>query len=188
MKIMKPVLNNVFRSLILVCLTLVILPSCKEGKKHKSSSEKEQISFDVNSLQQDMTVIRELRGQLLYMPVYSNVPYQIDTMLFNMSAFVAIHNTDLSKNIMLTKVLYFDQDGNIVTDFLKKSPISINPLATKDFYIPYEDQSGTGANFLIEWVSDLPVSEPLIESVTLCLKPNNTLAVTSQGKVLKEKI
>jgi len=134
-----------------------------------------------------MSPIKKIRGQLLYLPVYSNMPYQIDTVKFDMSAFIAIHNTDLISQICLTKVLYFNQNGKLVDDFLKKGNITIEPLATKDFYIPYEDQSGTGANFLVEWVADTLVNEPLIESVTLCLKPNNTMAVLSLGKIIREK-
>jgi hypothetical protein len=104
-----------------------------------------------------------------------------------MSAFIAIHNTDITSSITLTRVLYFNQGGKLVNDYLKKGNMKIDALATKDFYVPYEDQSGTGANFLIEWVADTLVNEPLIESVTTCLKPNNTVAVLSQRKILREK-
>jgi hypothetical protein len=134
-----------------------------------------------------MSPVKKVSGQVLYLPVYSNMPYQIDTLKFDMSAFLAIHNTDLSSKIRLTQVLYFNQNGKLVYNFLEKGSISIDPLATKDFYIPYDDQSGTGANFLVEWVADSLVNEPLFESVTLCLKPNNTVAVLSQGKILSEK-
>ncbi len=145
------------------------------------------MDFDPGQLGTGMSPKKKVRGQLLYLPIYSNLPYQIDTVKFNMSAFIAVHNTDLISEIYLTKVLYFNQDGKLVLDFLKQGNLSIDPLATKDFYIPYEDQSGTGANFLVEWVADTLVNEPLFEAVTLCLKPNNSVAVLSQGKILSEK-
>ncbi|HEX2970033.1 MAG TPA: DUF3124 domain-containing protein [Bacteroidales bacterium] len=163
-----------------------LLFSCNNVSRNKSES-KDSVIFDPNTLNDDFETCKQIRGQLLYLPVYSNVPYQIDTLKFDMSAFVAIHNTDLYNNIRLSKVLYFDQKGRLVDDFLKEESISISPLSTKDFYIPYEDQSGTGANFLVEWHADSLVNEPLIEAVTLCVKPNNTVAILSHGRIMREK-
>jgi len=165
---------------------LITLGSCVNSSKDHIPLNQPK-DFDPSILRSDMSPIKKVSGQLLYLPVYSNMPYQIDTVKFDMSAFVAIHNTDLFSQIFLTKVLYFNQNGKLVDDFLKKGKIALNPLATKDFYIPYEDQSGTGANFLVEWVADTLVNEPLFEAVTLCLKPNNSVAVLSQGKILSEK-
>lgn len=170
----------------MVWIIIPLLLSCNSQLRN-NSEEKESSSFNPSTLNDDFDAYKQIKGQLLYLPVYSNVPYQIDTVKFDMSAFVAIHNTDLYNKIMLTKVLYFNQDGRLVDDFLQNRMISIPPLATKDFYIPYEDQSGTGANFLIEWSADTLVNEPLVESVTICVKPNNSVAILSQGKIMREK-
>lgn len=174
-------MKNTF--LIILCLVSI---SCKDSKQ-RAALNPGTTDFDHSILNADLLPVKLVSGQLLYLPVYSNVPYQIDTIKFDMSAFIAIHNTDLLNPIILTRVLYFNQEGKLVNDFLKNQKLKIAPLATKDFYVPYEDQSGTGANFLIEWVADSLVTEPLIESITTCLKPNNTVAVLSQGKIIKEK-
>lgn len=174
------------KRLVIFCLIIAAAISCTR-KQEKNGSPSSVREFDPSSLKSDMVPVKQVYGQLLYMPVYSNMPYQIDTVKFDMSAFVAVHNTDLRNPISLTKVLYFNQNGKLVDDFLGNKPIKLDPLATKDFYIPYEDQSGTGANFLIEWVADSLVNEPLVESITLCLKPNNTVAVLSKGKIISEK-
>jgi hypothetical protein len=174
------------KELTIFCTLLIFLNSC--GKETENLPKNSPREFDDSILRSDYSPTKLVRGQLLYMPVYSNVPYQLDTMLFDMSAFVAIHNVDIKHPIFLSNVLYFDQEGRLVDDFLKGQNIKLEPLATKDFYIPYEDKSGTGANFLIEWTSDTLVCEPLVESITLSLKPNNTVAVISQGKIIKEKL
>lgn len=158
--------------------------SCSESRRKVPL--KQPVEFDRSSLKAGLKPSQGTDGQLMYLPVYSNIPYLIDTGMFDMSAFVAIHNTDLELPITLTQVLYFDQDGRLVDNYLEDGNMEIAPLATKNFYIPYEDKSGTGANFLIEWISDTLVNEPLIESVTLCLKPNNTLAILSRGKVIRQ--
>lgn len=171
---------------IICALLLLTAVACNNPSKSRQQV-KRMPDFDMSELNQELLPAKMLRGQLVYLPVYSNVPYQIDTIKFDMSAFIAIHNTDLLSPVRLTKVLYFDQEGKLVNDYLKNITIEIPPLATRDFYVPYDDQSGTGANFLIEWVSDTLVNEPLIESVTVSLKPNNTAAILSQGKVIREK-
>jgi hypothetical protein len=169
----------------LFLILIFVLISCKDVNK-QTSIQTGAIDFNAESLNPELVSVKMVTGQLLYLPVYSNIPYQIDTIKFDMSAFIAIHNTDLDRSIRLTKVLYFNQDGKLVKDYLKDE-VLLAPLATRDFYVPYEDQSGTGANFLIEWTSDTLVNEPLIESITTCLKPNNTIAVLSQGKVIRER-
>lgn len=170
---------------IITSMFLLMACSCK-NEASKRANSKVPVDFNQDVLNDGLKPIGGMNGQLLYMPVYSNIPYMIDTGMFDMSAFVAIHNTDLNSSIILTQVLYFNQDGKMVDDFLNENRMEILPLATRNFYIPYEDRSGTGANFLIEWISDTLVNEPLIESVTLCLKPNNTVAISSKGKILRQ--
>jgi len=169
-------------------LIAAALAACADQKPEDTQYIAAPANFDPASL----TVIEPadslLTGQLLYMPVYSNIPYHIvGVSEFDMSAFVAVHNTDLFNPIKITKALYFDTHGKPVFDFLTKGIVILEPLATRDFYVPYEDKSGTGANLLIEWVSDTGVSEPLIESITISLKPNQSVAFLSRGKVINER-
>jgi len=126
----------------------------------------------------------KVRGQLLYVPIYSNIPY-IEGKKFDLSAFIAIHNTDLKTPIKVTKVLYFDNDGRLVKEFLEAEHV-LSPLGATNFYIPQSDKSGTGANFLVEWISETPVSEPLIESIMLNLEGNRGISFLSKGKVIRE--
>jgi len=118
------------------------------------------------------------------MPIYSNIPYQ-EKQHYDLSAFLAIHNTDLTHQIKITKVDYFNTDGHRVKSFIA-SDRKINPLATVIFTISKQDQSGTGANFLVEWMADLPVNEPLVESVMKDLSGNLGLSFLSTGRVIRE--
>jgi hypothetical protein len=171
---------------ILILTAGILLFSCITKREQKYEMKQPQ-DFDPAILSSDMKALSEVRGQLLYLPVYSNIPYLIDTGMFDMSAFVAIHNTDLLTSIRIIRVLYFNEAGQLVDDFTKDGETILKPLATSNFYIPYEDKSGNGANFLIEWKADTLVTEPLIEAITLCLKPNNTLAILSKGKVVRQE-
>lgn len=124
-------------------------------------------------------------GQVLYLPIYSNIPYHQGKVFSDLSAFLAIHNTDFYNSIKITKVQYIDNDGNLVKDYSTEG-ITLKPLAAHNFFVPSADKSGTGANFILEWVSDSLVTEPLVESVIVGLTSGQGVSFISTGKVLRE--
>lgn len=173
------------RKLILF-FSVFILLSCTQEKKKNFFSQESLKDFKPDTYELRNNNIKLVRGQILYLPIYSNIPHQTDSTKIDMSAFIAIHNTDFYNNIIIQKVQYFDTKGKLVHDFLPNTSKKIGPLETEDFYIPYQDQSGVGANFLIEWVSDSLVTEPLVESISINTIIHNNVAVLSQGKIIKE--
>jgi hypothetical protein len=175
-------MDRIHKFLVLLLLITLCL-SCTEKEKPLHSGQAIQ-NFSSDSLIIKDAETNKIRGQVLYIPIYSNVPCR-DNKLFDFSAFLAIHNTDLNKNIKITKVLYFDNDGKMVKDFITQE-VSLTPLAAKSFFIPKSDKSGTGANFLVEWISESPVTEPLIESVMVDCETNYGMSFLSKGKVIRE--
>lgn len=179
------------RSTLQLCFILIFgfvtLESCSEKKIADPFSNSNLSSFDPEGYHLKDEPGKQVRGQILYLPVYSSFPDFKDSSKFDMSAFLAFHNTDFRRSLTITRVQYFNSKGQLVHDFLKDQHIEISPLETVDYYIPYRDQSGTGANFLIEWMSDSLVNEPLVESITYSLKNQQTAAVLSHGKVINER-
>jgi len=161
----------------------MIFISCK-NEESKTVDNPLSVSISPETLKIPDQGARKLRGQVLYMPVYSNIPH-LKKHDYNLSAFLAIHNTDLTYRIKITKVDYFNTDGILIKNFIS-SDQQIQPLATKIFTIPKEDQSGAGANFLVEWIADKPVNEPLIESVIKDLSGNKGISFLSQGRIIRE--
>jgi hypothetical protein len=103
-------------------------------------------------------------GQVVYVPVYSHIyaeggkPILLETTL-------SIRNTDRNQEITITAVDYFDTNGNLVKDYLGKS-VSLKPLATAEFLVPEKEiEGGSGANFIVAWVSLTKVNQPVIEAV-----------------------
>ncbi|HNY50175.1 MAG TPA: DUF3124 domain-containing protein [Smithella sp.] len=166
--------------LILTLFLAVIFISCQ----NEESKNTLPVSVNPETMKVADQGGRKLRGQVLYMPVYSNIPH-LKKQDYDLSAFLAIHNTDLTHQIKITKVDYFNTDGKLIKNFIA-SDQQIDPLATKIFTIPKEDQSGTGANFLVEWIAEQPVNEPLIESVMKDLSGNKGISFLSQGRIIRE--
>lgn len=169
--------------ILLTGLWLISLLACTE-KEHKSSAP--HAKFDVNTLLgQESNSVKKVRGQVLYLPIYSNIPYFKQGRKYDLSAFVAIHNTDFNRSMKITKVMFFDNEGKLVSNYLNKDTV-LQPLAAVNFFVPEKDQSGTGANFIVEWASDSLINEPLIESVMIGLTNGRGLSFLSTGKVLRE--
>ena len=170
--------------IFLILLLFISLSSIScQNQESRTENSSPSVSFNSETFKIPDTGGRKLRGQVLYMPVYSNIPYQSSQ--FDLSAFLAIHNTDLKKQIKITKIDYFNTDGKFIKSFLSADQ-KINPLATMIILIPQSDQSGTGANFLVEWTADELVNEPLIESIMKDLSGNKGLAFLSTGRVIRE--
>jgi hypothetical protein len=169
--------------IILIPLLLVTLTSCK-NQESVTGNNSLPVSFNVETLKIPDKGVRKIRGQVLYMPIYSNLPYR-DGKQYDLSAFLAIHNTDLKNKITITKVDFFNTNGKLIKHFITAEQ-QIDPLATVIITIPQKDQSGTGANFLVEWIADTPVNVPLIESIMKDLSGNLGLAFLSTGRIIRE--
>lgn len=166
-------------------LILAVLSACSREEAKVEPPVARESSFDAGVLTVKEADLRKVRGQVLYVPIYSNLP-RGERKMFDVSAFIAIHNTDLDHRIRILKVLYFDNDGRLVKDFTPPN-LSLAPLGATNFFIPQSDKSGTGANFLVEWVSETPVREPLIESVMINLETHLSFAFQSRGHVIRER-
>lgn len=126
-------------------------------------------------------------GQTIYVPVYSHI-YQLNQRkTFNLTATLSIRNADVHRPFTLTRVLYFDSEGNLVKNYLEKS-ISINPLASTSFVVEEDDlRGGVGANFIVAWKAVNPVFPPVIEAVMISTSQQQGISFVSVGRVLENK-
>lgn len=127
-------------------------------------------------------------GQTVYVPVYSHIyHYNSQADVMNLSATLSIRNTDLTNPIIITSVRYYGTDGQLIRTDLG-SPVELKPLASTDFFIAANDTSGgAGANFIVEWVAEKKVYEPVIEAVMISTSFQQGISFVSPAKVLKQR-
>ena len=126
-------------------------------------------------------------GQLLYLPIYSHVWHgdvdgkgQPAKMLVSVS--VSIRNTDPGKSIRIISAQYYDTDGKKLREYLT-SPKTIGPMGTYEIFVSRSDDTGgSGANFLISWKSDAPVSPPIVEGFHANLPVGRSIAFTTWAR------
>lgn len=128
-----------------------------------------------------------VRGQLLYVPVYSEVPYGDKRLTLNLTATLSVRNPDLKNPITLKRVDYYSAAGARVRAYLKE-PVALGPLAAIEYIVRESDRTGgISATFLIEWESAAPVARPFVEAIMVNSTYNQGVAFNSQARTLEEK-
>jgi len=101
---------------------------------------------------------------------------------------LAVHNTELDAPIIIQSVRYYDTDGQLVRDYVPE-PIEVSPLATTGFLVEAQDTiGGWGSNFIVEWVAEEPVSEPIVEAVMVSRSGTHGISLISLGRVISQTI
>lgn len=164
---------------LVVILTFSLLLGCTalESKETLAPSDENEI-IQVEDL--DIAT-----GQVVYVPAYSEIYYAADKTL-GLAITLSVHNTDLSQPIVLTSVRYYDAQGQLVREFLSQ-PKQLGPLVAAAFFSEQHDASGgIGANFIVEWVAEQPVYEPVVEAVMIGTISSQGISFVSPGRVISQ--
>jgi len=127
-------------------------------------------------------------GQTVYVPIYSHIYSGVKGRPFDLAATLSIRNTNPQNPITLVSVKYYDSDGKLVEDYLKK-PKQLNALVSTRYIITEDDKAGgSGANFIVVWKSDQKVNPPIIEAVMIGTHSGQGISFLSRGRVIKEDL
>jgi len=125
-------------------------------------------------------------GELIYVPIYSSIFRHLGKKAYDLTATLSVHNIDLTNSIKLTRVEYYNTGGELLREYVTDRVV-LKPLQTVHFVIWGDDTSGgTGANFLVEWVSESDVSSPIVEAVTISTSGLQGVSFVTSGKVIKK--
>ena len=121
-------------------------------------------------------------------PVYSSIDTGLIGKKFvELSATVSVRNVSAQHPVVLNFVRYYDSGGTLLREYVN-GPAELGPLASAEFVIQQVDTSGgPGANFLVQWVGQADVDEPLIEAVMVGLSGNAGISFTSAGRVIRNE-
>ena len=125
-------------------------------------------------------------GQMLYVPVYSHI-YAKGGKPFLLEATLSVRNTDPNEDITIASARYYDTNGNLIKDYLEK-PMLLKSLATAEFLVPQTDiEGGSGANFIVEWISDTKVNQPVIEAVMIGIEGQTSISFVRTGVAIDKQ-
>ena len=131
--------------------------------------------------------VNSVRGQTLYVPVYSEIPYGDRDQTLDLTVTLSIRNIDRKIAVMLRKVDYYNTKGELVRAYAQE-PRVLPPLATVEFVIKASDRSGgISAGFLVEWESEHLCVPPVVEAVMISTASTQGISFSSQARVVEEK-
>jgi hypothetical protein len=180
---------KLYRNFYLVIVFIVFLASCTSAEVPPSQSDTTVATPKPKVVTLDKN-FKIAMGQTIYVPVYSHIYHQDqqkEEKIFNLAATLSIRNTDLTKPIIITSVRYYDSNGKLVKQYLER-PIELGAIASTDFVVNKTDTSGgLGANFIVEWVAQTEVSQPIVEAVMIGTDFQQGISFISPGRVIKSQ-
>lgn len=131
--------------------------------------------------------IKTLKGQTLYVPVYSHIYHgNRDKEPVDLTATLSIRNTDFVNAINITSIDYYDSDGVLVKKHLDKT-LTIKPLGSTRVIVKESDKSGgSGAKFIVKWEASVKMTEPVVETIMIGTQAQQGISFTSRAQALKE--
>jgi Protein of unknown function (DUF3124) len=130
---------------------------------------------------------RAVAGQTIYVPAYSSIFTSDNAQNFLLAVTLSIRNADRDHPIILTSVRYYNHDGNLIQDYLKR-PLRVGPMAAVELFVREKDTSGgVSASFLVEWLSEQAVASPVVESAMIGTGSTQGISFTSPGRVLADR-
>ena len=169
------------RAALLAILMVTLLAACSNGLNGAgsiSSAPPVGVPVDV----QDLDIVS---GQTIYVPAYSEVPYTGAGRRLELLVTLSIHNTDLTRPIVLASARYYSADGQLVEEYLAE-PRTLPPLASTEFVVPLGQGYGVGTNFIVEWVAEEPVYEPVVEALMINTTGAQGISFSSPGRVISQ--
>jgi hypothetical protein len=151
----------------------------------RSGSMYERIIDPVHLFQASLAEAYPANSQVrrtVYVPAYPAIRIMSGRSRVDLATTLSIHNTSRDKPLLLERVDYHDTNGDIIQSYLEE-PVALKPLGTIEMFVAGEDRrGGTGANFVVNWAADGPISEPVIEAVMIGTQGNATYSFLSPGR------
>ena len=106
---------------------------------------------------------------------------------FLLETTLSIRNSDPNEDITIASVGYYDTNGSLIKNYLDK-PLLLKPLATVEFLVAQKEiEGGSGANFIVEWISDTKVNQPVIEAVMVGTEGQTSISFVRTGITIEKK-
>jgi hypothetical protein len=163
---------------MLICLVL-LFTSCEEPNPNIDQSGKDELK----SLELDHNIdTTNMNYQsLIYVPIYSDIYVDAQNQNSLLAATLSIRNTSHQNSLIVTKIEYFNTEGEMVRDFIE-NPISLPPMATVNYVIEKEDDTGgSGANFIVELSAKNKSIRPIVQAIMIGQYGNKSFAFSTDG-------
>lgn len=189
------------RSIAACCLMLVLLAASCSKKTSETPKNQDSIKWNPDQnfhlidkeendslkyLDQPLALDSVPIRQLVYLAVNTDIYIRRNEMRIPLTNTLCIRNVNVDAAIVVNKVEYYDAEGIKLVDYLKK-PVELAPLQSIWLIVGGQKSGdGTGVNFIIDWASETPAHEPIIESLMAGSSYQLGFSYKSESVVVKE--
>lgn len=152
-----------------------------------SETEKSTPSLETDWTERETSIslLDNLETHSSYLSVYSQIYSYTAEQTYSLTATVSIHNTSATDTVFIKTADYYNKHGELIRSYVS-IPIYVKPLESLQIVIDEtDDEGGTGANFIFDWVAKNESTEPLFEAVMISTSGQQGMSFTTQGVNLK---
>jgi hypothetical protein len=172
--------------IVILLIYALALVSCTSQRTHDGMEPQPLPANKGLSVSIDQDT-KEVRGQTIYVPIYSHIYIRDKGHALNLAATLSIRNTDKGNPIRITSAQYFNTEGKLIKEYAA-SPLIVAPMASAEIIIAESDtRGGSGASFIVEWNSDFHVMDPVVEAVMISAAGQQGISFISMGRVIKDR-
>lgn len=170
------------RTFSLTLLVLLLTGSCKPAPQ--TSSGVTRLALPPNAVETAARPRRVVRGQELYVPCYSHV-YLLDGKSYNLAITLSLRNTSQTEKLIVQSVGYYDSSGALVQELFPKE-VELAPLSVAEMFVGEDDtRGGSGASFLVRWVAEGEITDPVIEAAMVGSSGSLGVSFLSSPRLLR---
>lgn len=118
---------------------------------------------------------------VVYVPIYSDIYIDEGKPKNLLSATLSIRNTSYRDSLFVSKIDYFNTDGDLVRSYIENT-ISLPPMGTINYVVEREDDmGGPGANFIVKLFGKNSSINPLVQAVMIGHSGNIGFSFSTDG-------
>jgi hypothetical protein len=167
--------------LVLLAAFIFVVHSCNNKKDnpavHYPSEQYEYISIDTSKATFKNTI---------YVPIYSHIYILNGTHPLYLAATLSIRSTHFSDSIFITKIDYYNSQGQLTKKYLDKS-LLLKPMHSAEFIVEESNtEGGAGAYFIINAAARKPVNDLVVQAIMASQANSLGIAFKTEGVLLNE--
>ncbi len=167
-------------ALVLLIISLLGIAGCAASRLAQPNPI--QGSYEIET--QPVDTSNYTYGETVYVPVYSSIFYDDSSHTYDLTATLSVRNVDTEKSIVLVRADYYNTNGDLLKSYIADG-LRLKPFQTVHIVINESDKSGgTGANFVVQWVSRSTANSPIVEAVMISTRAQQGISFTTTGRVI----
>lgn len=172
-------------TLLWTLLLLITIVACQPQNPNEDMSGKDILTSH-------KVIASQAKGDIqyqdtIYVPIYSDIYVSTSNPKHLLAATLSIRNTSLQDSLYISKIDYYNTEGDLVRSYLDNS-ILLSPMASIDYVIEREDVSGgSGANFILMLSANKKTMNPIIQGVMVGDDGDKIFAFTTNGHSISRK-